>query len=204
MKGYFMNQYQDFPTIPNAPVSLPYIMIEAIILNLFQGEYRKDNITPMAYHSIRIGRALIEQGQPDHVVFAGYFHDVPEDIESISSLPMEDRKKLLIEFAEDCDISNPEKAATLTLKCIYLPEEYQAEKDAPSKAEGKKIRKEMACKRWANSGTDVHAVKIQDIKDNRNDMKAMSEEWQTNYDAWAMPLLNHMEKKYNSSMSRSL
>lgn len=204
MKGYFMNQYQDFLLIPNAPTTVPYVMIEAIILELFQGEYRKDNMTPMAYHSIRIGRALIEQGKPDYVVFAGYFHDVPEDIENISSLPLDERKEILLQYAEDCDISNPEKAAKLTLECIYLPEEYQAEKDASSKAEGKKIRKEMACKRWANSSADVHAVKMQDIKDNRNDMKSMSEEWQANYDSWAMPLFNHMEKQSKSSMSRDI
>jgi len=48
---------------------------------LFEGMYRKDGVTPYFNHCEFVGKKLKEAGYDEHVVAAGFLHDVVEDIE---------------------------------------------------------------------------------------------------------------------------
>ena len=185
-----------YTNLPHKPESSTYLQIEELVLSLFEGLVRKDGVTPMAFHSIRVGRDLVSLGYELPVVFAGYMHDVPEDIEHISSLTMAERSDVIYDMAINyMDADDALRATGITMQCIYLPHEY-----ACSKLE----RKRLACERWGNSDISVMAVKMADIRDNYSDMASLSDEWKSAYNAWSIPLYERMTERTKALSGKHL
>lgn len=177
-----------------------YIGIEERLTDLFSGLFRKDGKTHMVSHSIDVGRILARANADPSVIFAGYYHDVPEDIDSITSLSLSARKEFVRNEAHDVfglRGTSLDDAARITMACIYLPEEYEAEQRLGGKA-GKALRKQMACQRWANGEKGVLQVKSADITSNRKTARDVSLEFEEAYNAWATPLLDTMQARLKS------
>lgn len=171
-------------------------LIEQRLLTLFSRLFRKDGKTPMAFHSIRVGRDLIKRNSAPEVVFSGYYHDVPEDIKPYSEWDIDRMREWLYKEAQAVHLTVEQayEAVNTTMECIYQRNEIEAEK-AIGGYEGKLKRKEMACERWGNGSLNVMLVKSADIRDNKADCQHMGETFIQNYNAWADPLYKTMQKR---------
>lgn len=169
--------------------------IEDRINILFTGLLRKDGSTPMAMHSIRVGQDLVNQDESLEVIFSGYYHDVPEDVEPYSKMSKSEIINWLFNEAITVGLTSEQaqEAVITTLECIYQQNELDAEK-AIGGREGKKKRKALACERWGNADRKVMAVKSADIRDNKKDCLKMSETFIKDYSDWADPLYEKMQK----------
>lgn len=166
----------------------------------FNGKIRK-NGSPMFEHSVDVGRRLRILNCDDITVFAGYCHDVIEDV--IMTCDNEAEKvKLSYELYKNAlDIfgnqEDADKAIETVNYCSYQPNEYLVEennfKKTGDKKNSKLLRKNMAIERWLNSNDRVKNIKICDVQSNLVTAKLVSDEFYNDYTAWAIPLMEKLE-----------
>ncbi len=162
------------------------LLLETWLVTVANGRRRK-NGAPMVDHWLAVGRSLLDRGEDNITICGGYGHDLVEDIEDLSLDNMEAVFEGVIGDRESARI-----VVQLIHDCSYLPEEYNIERQVATvsgKAEGKAIRKKLACARWI-SHTDprVWAVKIADVDSNNADCASVSESFAADYRGWALPL----------------
>lgn len=109
---------------------------------------RKDGVTSLSGHSVNVGDWLVNIGCPVGVIFAGYYHDVPEDVESVSALSVPDQRAFLEKEARAAGLLDNEivVAVETTMACCYTKNEY---------AQPKFERKRLAVKRWKHASIPV-------------------------------------------------
>jgi hypothetical protein len=155
--------------------------LEAWLQRAFAGQMRKHGLEAVAWHSIRIGRRLRNDGADSITVFGGYAHDVMEDVREFKAAAPQVRREMLMPVAMAAlgDRGRAEEGVLLAEACTYSHAEY-----ALPKAE----RKAVACARWLASG-DIRLllVKRADVEDNRTDCARVSPQFEADYLSWAAP-----------------
>ena len=172
----------------------------------FNGKIRK-NGSPMFEHSVDVGRRLRTLNCDNITIFAGYCHDVIEDV--IMTCDNEAEKvKLSYELYKNAlDIfknqEDADKAIETVNSCSYQPIEYREEeaffKETGDKKKAKLLRKDMAIERWLNSDDRVKNIKICDVKSNLVTAQLVSPEFYKDYTSWAVPLMEKLENDLSVS-----
>lgn len=138
-------------------------------------ELQRKSSGPMAAHSIRMARVARAKGHDDVTVFGCYGHDILED----TAVTRQELALKALETFGQARAADALDAVELCVECCYAAEEYAMEK---------MDRKLAASARWiASPDPRVWQVKILDFRDNHSDF--VSDAFQSEYESWAIPLL---------------
>lgn len=121
----------------------------AWVLNLFKG-MRRPSGKPTVLHSIRVGCLLDYIGEKEHVVVAGFLHDILEDCGV-------NKEEVSLRFGKE--------VCVLVLACSYNLQLYKENKGL--------ARKEML-QRVRTYGRDAVVIKVADIIDNLAESKEVN------------------------------
>lgn len=160
--------------------------LELWLTRSFAGALRK-NGREMVMHSLRIGRAIHNAGEPHEVIFGGYCHDVFEDIGCYRSASPLMRRSMIRPVARRIlkSAAIAERGVDIVEACTHTDEEY---------AMPKTMRKAAATARWLSCGDrGVQTVKVFDCRDNLADFDGVPGDAEKDYRAWACPLLDGLE-----------
>ncbi len=159
-----------------------WIELEAWLRHAFGNRKRKTG-APLVDHSLRVGRRLKREGQDPLTVFAGYCHDVLED------LPVELATLEALATRTLGSSQSGRVAARLVQQVSYTDGEYELPKVD---------RKAAAAKRWlASEDRRVALIKIADVDDNDSDADQVSDQFAKDYRSWALPLRDGLKSKWD-------